>query len=300
MLDHKIITFLEVCEQRNLTKAAESLFITQPAVTQQIKALEQHYGCKLFGYEGKKLVLTSQAKELYHYAIAMKVNQQKVEEQISLSNQQKVKIAFGATLTLGEFVLPPLVIEFLKEFPQVELHMQVDNTSNLLEQLKKGEIDFAFLEGYYSKETYDIVPFFEDSFIGVCSGKHPLAKQTVSFEELYAQRLIVREKGSGTREVLERALSLYNSSIKAWELTATIGNMSAIKEMVKENIGITFMYESAVRKELAEQSLCKIQIKEFHVKREYSCVSLRDSNLTNKKYIFLNYIKKEIRKHNGD
>ena len=300
MLDHKITTFLEVCEQKNLTKAAENLFITQPAVTQQIKALEQYYRCKLFYYEGKKLLLTRQAEELYHYAIAMKVNQQKMKELIEESNQRKTKVAFGATLTLGEFVFPPLIIDYLKEYPQVQLHMQVDNTLNLLEQLKKGKIDFAFLEGYYTKEAYEVIPFYEDNFLGVCSPKHPLAKTEVSLPELYSNRLILREEGSGTREVLERALSLYHSSIKDWEWTATIGNMNVIKEMVKEDIGITFMYESAVSEELKEQSLCKIQIKDFHVKREYSCVSLKESSVTKGTNHFLNYVRKGIQKNNGD
>lgn len=290
MLDNKITTFLEVCKYKNLTKAAESLFITQPAVTQQMKALEEYYECKLFSYSGKKLLLTKQGEELYHYALAMTVNQKRIKEIVQLGGSRKKQLNFGATLTLGEYVMPPLLTKYLKMYPDTDLLMKVDNTVNLLEQLKSGSIDFALIEGYYEKDEYDVTSLFEDTFIGVCSPNHKFANKTVALADLFGERLIIREIGSGTREVLERALSLYNCSIQDWCHIAQIGNMSAIKEMVENDMGITFMHEAAVSKERKNGSLVKIHIKDFDVKKDYTAVSLKESTLQKQRDQFLQFI----------
>lgn len=277
MIDHRLLTFLEVCNYMNFTKAAESLYITQPAVTQQMKTLEEHYQTKLFGYEGKRLMLTKAGEELRHYALALKADSEKVFQAVRSAEEMTARLSFGATLTLGEFVLWDVLGSYIDKHPKTQVTMKVDNTSKLLESLKDGSIDFAFIEGYYLKDEYEVIKLFEDQFVAVCSADSRFAKGTYRLQDLYGERLIVREEGSGTREVLERVLAQKNEAIAKFSLCTQIGNINVIKKMVEKSLGITFLYEAAVRQEIIDGKLAKISLEDFAVSKEYTFVCLKNS-----------------------
>lgn len=277
MLDFRFNTFLTLCKIRNYTKTAEILHITQPAVSQHIKYLEESYGVKLFNYSGKLLTLTEAGKTLYDFTLAIQSSSDRIKLMISRPEDINHPIVFGTTLTIGEYIMPDLLIKLVSDYPKVNITMIVGNTKSLLEKLRDGNIDFALLEGHFDKSKYNSLLFSLESFIGVCSANHPLADSKLSFKDIFNERLILREEGSGTREIFEQILYEHNTTMNNFNQFIEIGNISVIKEMVSNNLGITFLYKEAVKDELASGILKKINIKDLDVEREFNFVFLKDT-----------------------
>lgn len=289
MIDYRLKTFLTLCKVMNYTKTAEILHITQPAVSQHIKFLEDSYGVKLFSYVGKSLVLTSAGKILYDFVLAMDTSSERLKNILSTPESVQYPITFGSTLTIGEYTMSKLLSKLIRDFPALNFTMEVGNTKILLEKLRDGKIDFAMLEGHFDKTEYNTLFFSSERFIGVCSPNHIFADKNITLEDIFNERLILRESGSGTREIFERILYEHNITMKSFKKIIELGNMSVIKELVKENLGITFLYLEAVKKELAEGSLKKINLKDFDVEREFNFVFLKDNLHYNEYFQWYNY-----------
>jgi DNA-binding transcriptional LysR family regulator len=291
MLDSRIETFLCLCETRSYTKTAGILNITQPTVTQHIQYLENKYKSSLVTYSGKVLKITEKGNELKKMALAMKANNLKIEH-FMLSEYDKDKdINFGSTLTIGEYVMPDKIAEYLSKHPKINLTMLVDNTQILLKALEEGNIDFAVIEGFFAKEKYNYQLLKKAEFIVVCNNGNPLTDSEVTLEDLLKQRLIVREKGSGTRDILETILHEKNFSIQSFQSRIEIGNFNAIKELVRKDLGITFVYREVVQKELNEGILKQIKLKDFNICREFNIVYLKEDVLVESYRDFWNFIR---------
>ena len=291
MIDHRLITFLELCKQMNYTKAASALHITQPAVTQHIKYLENHYQVSLFHQEGKKLFLTAQGKLLQEMASALLVDSQRISRILSESLQRKKDLRLGATLTIGEHIMPAILNRYLDEYPDTDLTMYVRNTQTLLSMLNDGSIDFAIIEGYFDKSLYAWHRLSREPFIAVRGKDYPLPGHTLPLETLLKERLIVREPGSGTRNVRERILEENNLSIQSFAHRAEISNLAAVKSLVRQNQGITFLYEAAAKTELQEGSLVPIEIEHLHWIREFNFIYLKDTIFQKEYDRFFDYCK---------
>jgi len=276
MIDFRHQTFLQLCRIKNYTKTAKKLHITQPTVSQHIKHLEDYYQIKLFNYSGKSLKITEAGKKLYKYTERMIADSKEIKKCIKKRSERK-KIKFGATLSIGEFVMPDILNRLMEENPELNFDMLVENTQTLIEKLKKGEIHFAILEGFFDKSKFGHQLFSKENFIGVSSSQFKYCNYEIEMEELLNSCLILREKGSGTRDILEQLLYENNLRKESFDKVIEIGNMSAIKRLVAENKGITFMYKAAAEKELENDLLKPLKINDFEVKREFNFVYLKDS-----------------------
>lgn len=271
MLDFRMETFLTVCETMNFTKAAEALNITQPAVSQHIRWIEECYGVKLFSYSGKKMTLTGAGELLKNTALTMKHDVIFLKKRLQELPEQR-SLHFGVTLTVGEYVIPEAVRRYLDAYPDTAVRMVVANTRELLKKLDGGEIDFALVEGYFAKNEYDHLVYATEPYVAVCAPAYPFRAQTGTIEDLIGERLVVREKGSGSRDILERYLEERNLKLSDFGSLTEIGSIDAIKALVKGGCGITFLYEAAVRRELAEGTLKKIRLADFHVMHDLTFI----------------------------
>ena len=276
MLDFRMETFLTVCQCMNFTRASEQLNITQPAVSQHIRFLEKHYNTKLFRYEGKKLMLTGAGEILRNASLTMKHDEISMQSEMQKS-EEGAKIRFGATRTVGDMLMGNILEKYLREYPDADIHMVVENTQELLKRLDDGRIDFALVEGFFKKSEYDYQKYSEENYIAVCSPDHPFRKKPDTIEDLFGERLLLREEGSGTREVLERYLDSQNLSIGDFARTMEAGSLHTIKELAKSGCGITFLYEVAVREELRSGRLIRIPLKDFRVTHEFTFIWRRGS-----------------------
>lgn len=288
MIDFRHETFLALCDIKNYTKTAEHLHITQPAVTQHIQYLEDKYNCKLFYFENKKLTLTVQGEQLRKLVIRVIADSTHFKRNIENNDFSEDPIIFGATLSIGEYIMPKILTDILEKNPKLNIHMEVNNTQVLLEKLWKGEIDFAIVEGVFDKSNYNSMLFSLERFIPICASSSILASKTIEFSEMLRSSLIIREKGSGTREILENLLKQYNYSLNSFNNYIEIGNMSVIKKLVTNNLGITFLYEVVAKDEIEKGELSKIDISRFDIQREFNFVFLKDSFYKDK---YLEYYK---------
>jgi DNA-binding transcriptional LysR family regulator len=279
MLDFRINTFLTVCEYMNFTKAAEILCITQPAVSQHIKYLENTYNTKLFEYEGKKIKLTKAGELLYQTSITMKHDEEYLKGKIKEEQLGITSIKFGATLTIGEFILPVKLNDYFNKNKNknMKITMIVENTKELLYKLEHGEIDFALVEGYFTKSEYNYVVYSKENYICVVSKDYEFKKKPKILEDLLEETLIVREKGSGTRDILEKNLEEQNLSTNDFRKVIEIGNINSIKYLVKNNNGITTLYEAAVKEELENGTLKKVEVSDLQKNHNFYFIWRKNS-----------------------
>jgi DNA-binding transcriptional LysR family regulator len=275
MLDNRLHTFLTLCETCNYTKTAQKLNMTQPAVSQHIQFLENYYQVVLILRKGKNFSLTEEGESLQQYVRTLKANSERILPLLHRIKNHVRPLNFGATLTIGEYTIPPILYQIFKEDLE-SISMFVENTHVLQKMLWKGKIDFALLEGHFDKNQFEYKLISNETFIGVCSPENKVASKLNDLEELLEQNLILREPGSGTRDILEQALYNQNLSIKDFKRKIEIGNMNAIKELCHQNIGITFMYREAVKKEISQGYLKEIPIRNFNISHPFNFVYLKN------------------------
>lgn len=272
MLDNRTETFLAVCQEMSFTKAAKLLHISQPAVSQHIQYLEEYYGTKLFRFEGKKIFLTEAGLLLQKSFASLRNNEIYLKEQLAMLESKRNTLCFGATLTVGEYMVSEPLIRYLGTHPGSNITVTVANTKELLKNLDDGQIDFALLEGDFPKASYRHRVYRYEQFIPVCSQKHSFPSTPKSLQDLTSETLIIREDGSGTRMIMEQALEDTGLSLGDFANVITVGNMNTIKELVTAGCGITFLYKTAVKKELKNGSLKEIKLASPGIRHEISIV----------------------------
>lgn len=265
MVDYRIHTFLALYEALNYRRTAEQLRLSQPAVSQQIHALESEYGCRLFLYDGKRLHRTAQADRLAEYARSALYNDQRLRQELAAPAVREVRV--GATKTIGEFVLAGPLSRYIRD-TRDNVTIEVDNTEVLLHQLEHEALDFAFVEGAFDKNRYGYRLYRKAPFVGMCRRDHPFAGRTVTLQDLRGQSVVLREKGSGTRAILENALAEYGFGVDLFSREIRSSNFSLILRFVSEGSGITFAYAPVAegRKDIAFFHLdCLGEEREFHI-----------------------------------
>lgn len=276
MLDFRMETFLTVCQCMNFTRASEKLNITQPAVSQHIHFLEKHYNTKLFRYEGKKLRLTGAGEILRNASLTMMHDEISMQSRMQKSEEEE-EIRFGATRTVGDVLMGRILERYLSDYPDAKICMVVENTQELLNRLDEGVIDFALVEGFFQKNEYDHQIYSNENYIAVCAPEYFSDEQPINITKLFGERILVREEGSGTREVLERSLDAQNLSLRDFSRVLEAGSLQTIKELTKAGCGITFLYETAVREELKCGTLRRIPLKGFDITHEFNFIWRRGS-----------------------
>lgn len=263
MLDFRIDTFLEVCRLMNYTRAAEQLNLTQPAVSQHIRWLEEQCGVKLFHYENKQLNLTAAGQMLRSAAITMKQDQMFLYRRMQEADSEDADLCFGVTPTVGMYLIPKPLAAYRRRHPSAKVSMQVENSELLCRWLDSGEIDFAILEGYFHKEDYDSMLYRTERYLAVCAQDYPFQNTPHQLADLLGETLLVREEGSGNREIIRRSLSRKNLALQDFYSLFEVGDMNVLKQMLVQGCGIGFLYEAAVQEDLQQGRLRIIELEDF-------------------------------------
>ena len=270
MLDFRMKTFLTVCESMNFTHAAESLHLTQPAVSQHIKYLEEIYGAPLFLREKRGLKLTPAGEILRQALETMRNDEEHIKKRIKNSLVNQKSLTFGVTMTIGEYAVIPALAEFIKSHPETNFHIRYGNTQTLLSELREGIIDFAIVEGYSTSEHYETRNYQTEEYIAVCAARHQFQKPIRMLKDLTGERLLIREQGSGTRAILTKTLALKNMSIHDFQRIVELENIHAIVSLLCRDCGISFLYKAAVTEELKSGRLVQIPLVDFMVMHDFT------------------------------
>lgn len=266
MLDYRIYTFITLYNEMNYRKTAEKLNMTQPGVTQHIHYLEKHYGVKLFEYDGRTLSRTQNAIMLKKHIDCIIAEEKEISMQFLFDKPVCLKI--GVTKTIGEFVIVSDVCKYLNN-PSHSLELYIDNTAVLLSMIESSEIDFAIIEGVFDKSRYGYHLMKNERFVGICSDKHPFAGKKVKISDIFEQRLILREKGSGTRRIFEQALGDKGFSVDCFSSHSSSSNFSVICDIVNETGAITFGYEPVVK---SRNNLASFEVEDMIITGEFNFV----------------------------
>ena len=251
MLDFRINTFLCVCQTMNYTKAAAQLNITQPAVSSHIHYLEDYYGTSLFLYRNKKLYLTRQGEILKERLQTMQNDEVQLKQELRPEDTGIKCLSFGVTMTVGEYAVVNPLAGFLKRHPDMNIHLKFGNTEQLIHLLEDGKIHLALVEGYYPGDQYENLTYNTEDYIAVCAAEHVFRNGTPAcLRDLQGERLLIREKGSGTREIMERSLSARGIRLHDFSHFIEVENMHTITALLKEDCGISFLDKIAVKEEL--------------------------------------------------
>ena len=266
MLDYRVLTFLTLYDEMNYRRTAEKLNMTQPGVTQHIHYLENYYGVKLFEYDGRTLSKTKNAQRLKKYFDSVKAEETDIRE--SFTPTDTIHMTVGATKTIGEFVIVPEIRAFLQA-PNHNLDLIIDNTENLLHMLEKSQIDFAVIEGVFDKSKYGYHLFKKEAFVGVCAKDHPFAGRTVTLEEVFREDIVVRESQSGTRMLLQNAITDRGFSLDSFHRCSSVNNFSVICDLLAINKAITFAYEPIAH---CRDDLATFMVEDMQIQGEFNFV----------------------------
>ena len=267
----RVRVFRAVAQHLNFSRAAEELLLTQPAVTQQIKALEDEFGVPLFDRGGGHITLTAGGKALFPFAEKMKeLSDGAVVAVAEAFGQQAGELALGASQTIGQYLLPTFVAKFRQTNPKIKVIARSGNTDEMLEALLAREIHLALIEGPEQRRDLHIEPFMEDHMILVVPANHGWANNEVSVDDLKTEPLLMREFGSGSRRVIEQALSKAGIKIKDLTISMELDSTEGLLSAVEAGLGITFVSRWAVRNQLSLGTLKVARVQDLKLSRKFS------------------------------
>lgn len=267
----RLRVFRSVAQHLNFSRAAEELLLSQPAVTQQIKALEDELGLPLFDRGGGHIQLTPGGMALLPYAEKLReLSAEAVMAVAQASGEQAGDLALGASQTIGQYLLPKLVAGFLREHPKVTVTACSGNTDAMLEALVARKIHLALIEGPELRKDLRIEPFMEDHMVLVVPPSHEWADLDVELASLREQPLLVREFGSGSRRVVEQALTAAGVKTKDLQIRMELDSTEGLLSAVEAGLGVTFVSRWAVRNQLALGTLRLARVRGLRLSRRFS------------------------------
>ncbi|NMC33497.1 MAG: LysR family transcriptional regulator [Veillonellaceae bacterium] len=269
--------FITVADTGSMTAAAKVLYIAQPTVSQAVSDLEEYYGVKLFDRLAKRLYLTDKGTQLLSYARHL-ISLMNEMEQV-MKNPDKVGvIKVGASLTIGAYLLPQLVRRFKRQYPFLQVRATTKNTLDIERLLLQNAIDFAIVEGVVHTPDIVATPFMDDKLLLVCGKAHPLYQTGPLLPaDLANLQFIVREQGSGTRELFENMMA--TQEIK-WQLAWECNGSDVLKNAAVKGVGVAVISQRLVERELAAGDLSIVRVAGLDLKRKFSIVHHKNKFLT--------------------
>lgn len=293
MEDHKLKVFCTVAETKSFSKASEIIHLTQPAVSLQIQALEELYETKLFDRSSSSVTLTKTGEALYKYAKEILSLYADAEKNIGeMTGLVKGSIKIGASTTIGNYLLSSIIVDFKKTRPKIKIHMLVGNTTRIIEYINSGTIDFGIVEGDVARQKIISEKLLADELCVIVPPYHAWAKKKdISILELAKEPFIMREEGSGTRQVIERYLNANGITVPSMKVVLTLGSTEAIKQAVEGGMGVSIVSRWTARKELKYGTLRLLSIKEEKMMRNFSLVFSKNLVPSHAVDEFLSYLK---------
>jgi len=273
-----MVVFRTVAEQRSFRKAAEELYLTQPAVSLQIKALESDLGVQLFDRTGMNAGLTAAGTVLLDYSRRVQELLAQAENEIAaLSGEYAGKLTLGASTTIAQYVLPRLLAEFCLERPRVFPALVSGNTESIVEAIKEQRIALGFIEGPPRSREVQTEPFLRDELVLIAPVAHEWSEQeSVTCADLAKAPLLMRERGSGSRRIIELELERHGIKRRALDIVMELDSTEAIKSAVEAGLGVGFVSRWAIAKDLRlGRSFKIVEIKGLRMHRDFLTVTAK-------------------------
>jgi DNA-binding transcriptional LysR family regulator len=292
-LDQQLLVFVTVSEKENFSRAAETLHMTQPAVSQYVKMLEREINTQLLERNNKMVRLTKAGEIVYHHAkeiIALYTRMRHVVD--DMQHTASGKLTIGASYTYGEYVLPHVIAALRKKYPLIIPRITIHNTQEISELVASRQLDIGIIEGEIHNEKLYMEPFANDEMVVVASPEYSLTERSeIDFSDLAEETWIVRERGSGTREMTDRIFPEHEFTPDS---TMEFGSTQVIKEAVEAGLGVSFLSHLTIRKELALGTLKTLKMKGFPFVREFSLITQATPFQTKAMEVFLKLLRNKL------
>ncbi len=268
----RLKVFRTVAEHLNFRKAAEHLFLTQPAITLQIKALEDDLGIRLFDRAGNRVCLTPQGSLLLVYAKKIAALVSRAEQELGAEEGNiSGELSLGVSTTIAQYVLPRLLGAFRDEHPRVEFSLHSGNTGEIVQLLLDNKLSIGLIEGPARDRGIRTEPFMQDELVLIMPPT--FASDNMSRDQLVGSNLLMREQGSGSRRVVEMALEHAGIKLKSFKSVMNLDSTEAIKSAVEVGLGIGFISRWAISKEIELGVLKVAELAGLKVERHFSLIS---------------------------
>lgn len=274
MLNFRLKVFRAVAQNLSFRKAAEELYLSQPAVSLQIKTLEEEVGLRLFDRAGSQISLTAAGETLLAYVERLEALAAEAESSLAaFRGQVQGRLAIGASLTIAQYVLPRLLGPFLQQNPHLEVAVTTHNTEQIIEDVVERRCEVGLIEGPARRRDVTLEAVLEDELVVIAPPAHEWAEQReIDVDQLRAAPLLLREQGSGTRLVAELALRKMGVRPRDLHVFLEFDTSEAIKSGVEAGLGIGIVSRWTIRKELELGTLQTIAVRGLRMERHFSLV----------------------------
>lgn len=274
MSDFRLKVFCSVAKNLSFTKASQELFVSQPAITKHIQELETTYETRLFNRQGNHIALTDSGKLLLEHCERILEAYKHLEYEMHLLHDQYTgELKLGASTTIAQYVLPPLLGQFIRKFPQVKLSLLNDNSREVETALQEQRIDLGLVEGIYRQPTLKYTAFLKDELVAVVHTHSKLElPDEITPDDLLHIPLVLRERGSGTLDVIERALGQHGIKLSALRVLMYLGSTESIKLFLENTDCMGIVSIRSISRELASGAFRIIEIKGMPMLREFNFV----------------------------
>lgn len=277
MSDFRLKVFYSVAKHLSFTQASKELYISQPAITKHIRELESLYGVRLFDRLGNKISLTDAGKLMLEHCEQILAAYRRLEYDMNLlKNEWTGDLRLGASTTISQYVLPPILARFTEKYPKVNVTLMDTNSRNIEQALQNHDIDLGLVEGVFRLPSLKYEPFLHDELVPVVGTQSKLAKKDeIGLDELQQLPLVLRERGSGTLDAIEMAFDEVGLKLSSMNVRLYLGGTESIKSFLRCSDSLGIVSLQAVAPELRRGDFKIIDIKGMQIKRHFCFVHLQ-------------------------
>lgn len=270
--------FVKVAELGSFSKAAEALFLTQPTISEHIRTLEDELGVRLLDRLGRGAAVTKGGALLLSHAHRMLALSREARQAMeSFLGRMSGELLVGASTIPGEYILPALIGRFKEKFPDIAITLLIGGSQAVTDWVVEGRAEIGVVGARSSHRSIESRELFPDDIVLIVSAAHPWhGRKQVTMDELRAEPLLLRERGSGTRKALETALEAAGTGIAALRVVGEMGSTQAIKQAVKAGVGVSLLSRRAVEEECRAGSVWCLRVKDLKISRAFYLVTHRD------------------------
>ena len=292
----QLAAFCAVVELHSFSQAAERLGVTQPAVSMQIRALEERFGHRLLDRSGRRVEPTEAGQRLYRGAQRLIMLEEQLQSEVASVEEGELRgrLEIGSSTGPGERVLPLLLCEFQRHSPSVAVSLSVSDTQTVVERVADRELELGVVGAARKHRGVVFEPFFRDDVVLACKPDHRFADRTISLEEFRSEPLIVMQEGAGVRQLLEDELRPHGVRLRDLKVQLELGLQESVRSAVIAGYGVAFIAHSALESELAAGQLACARVEGLDPSREISIVQASGRSLSRVAEAFLTFARERL------
>lgn len=290
---HRLAVFCKVLELQSFTKAAEAVCLTQPTVSEHIRALEEVVGEKLVDRLGREVLPTPAGKILYQYARdIIQLRDEAIQAIEKFKGNLSGALLIGASTIPGTYILPELIGEFKKMYPSIQITLKISSSAEVVEKILDGTVEFGVIGARWEDRRITLEEAFSDELVLTVFEGHPWEdRKSVRIEEVAGEPFILRERGSGTRMVMNQALDAIGFSASRLNVVAEMGSTEAVRQGIKAKIGISILSYRAVAEDVDRGSLATVPVEDIRLSRPFYLAQRKNKQLSPLCSAFLNHLR---------